>query len=110
MKTSYFTKAAKYPNTIAISQGVPKNYFGKRYMKLAPPWELIMKYKQDNDWNYFREHYYKEILDKLDPQEVWNELGEYCVLLCWENPNKHCHRFIIAEWFKNKLGKEVNEL
>ena len=110
MKTSYFTRAGYYPNAISIAGKAPDWFTGRQYKKLAPKYWFWEKYKQDGDWEYYTEQYYKEILDKLDPLEVWNELGENCILLCWENPNKHCHRFLVAQWLKDKLGKEVEEL
>jgi hypothetical protein len=57
----------------------------------------------------YREEYQK-ILDKLDPQEVFEYLGENAILLCWEPPGKFCHRRLVAEWFERELGVEVPEL
>ena len=33
---------------------------------------------------------YKKILDGLDPQKVFEDLGEDAIFLCWEPPNKFC--------------------
>jgi hypothetical protein len=46
----------------------------------------------------------------LDPQEVFDELGEDAVLLCWEPYTHFCHRFLVADWFKEKLDIEVREI
>jgi predicted RNase H-like nuclease len=42
--TSNFAKSGKDPDAVAISQGVPRFYKGRRYMPLAPPrWLLKAK-------------------------------------------------------------------
>lgn len=63
--------------------------------------------------------YQDEILGKLDPQKVWDDLhkltgGAEPVLLCWEKPplteTNFCHRRMVADWFENALGVFVPEL
>src|SRR5208337_4415821 len=63
--TSNFGKNAKHPDAVAISQGVPRFYRGKRYMPLAPPrWLLKAK-----DPELFDREYRKQ-LDSLDAKQV----------------------------------------
>ena len=59
-----------------------------------------------------------EVLGPLDPQQTLDELitlagGTEPVLLCWEKPPFHatnwCHRRMVADWFKQKLGIDVPE-
>ena len=57
------------------------------------------------------------MLNKLNPQEVYEELGENAVLICYEswddikNRKTFCHRRIVAKWLANKLGVvKVEEL
>jgi len=69
-----------------------------------------MQYKIDGNQKNYTEKYQTEILDKLDPAQVYKELGENAILLCWEGPKKFCHRQLIAKWFKEKLGIEVTEI
>jgi hypothetical protein len=45
----------------------------------------------------------------LDPQAVYDLLGENAVLLCWEAPGEGCHRRIVAEWLEAALVTEVPE-
>jgi len=52
---------------------------------------------------------YQEILDRLDPRKVYQELGEDAILLCWEKPGEFCHRRLVAEWLERELGVEVPE-
>ena len=109
MKTSnYWNYRGK--NAVSIAAYAPNWYGGREYKKLAPKYELLKKYKEDGDKKHYTEKYLKEVLDALDPTEIYEELGEDAVLLCWEKPGEFCHRRIIAAWFKMKLGIEVEEI
>src|SRR6266516_2234438 len=92
--TSNFAKNAKHPDAVAISQGVPRFYRGKRYMPLAPPRSLL----KAKDPELFDREYRKQ----LD--------GPDAILLCWESFNVRCHRRLVAEWLEEKLGIVVPEL
>ncbi len=106
MKTSYFTSKKWHGmNAVAISQGVPEWYKGRVYKVLAPPWWLV----KEKDFEKYKREYWK-ILSRLDPEDVYRELGEDAVLLCWEKDPTNCHRRIVAEWFKETLGIDVPEL
>lgn len=111
IQTSYFAKY-KGENAVSISRSTPKWYPNKirEYKKLAPSWDLLNKYKQDKDEEYYIEHYYKEVLNKLNPQQVYDELGENAVLLCWEKSSDFCHRHLVSEWLEKRLGIEVDEI
>lgn len=110
MQTSYFAKY-KGINAVSIALSTPNWYQNcKIYKKLAPSWELLKKYKQDKDEEYYTECYYEEVLNKLDPQQVYTELGEDAVLLCWEKSGDFCHRHIVADWLEERLGIEVDEI
>ena len=109
MNTSYFNKY-KGSNAVSICLRPPYWYKGREFKELAPPLWLFLKYKKDYDKNFYIENYYKEVLDKLDPQDIYNKLGEDVVLLCWENPDEFCHRHLVAEWLEWELGIEIKEL
>ena len=105
LTTSNFAKSAKHPDAVAISQGVPRFYRGKRYMPLAPPrWLLNAKDPELFDREY------RKLLDSLDAIHVAEELGPNAILLCWESFNVRCHRRLVAEWLEEKLGIVVPEL
>ena len=65
-----------------------------------------MKRKAEENYTI---HYYSEVLNVLDPHQVYGELGENAVLLCWEK-QWFCHRFLVAQWLEKELGIEVKEL
>ncbi|MFZ4440750.1 MAG: DUF488 family protein, partial [Syntrophales bacterium] len=74
-------------------------------------WALVKDYKQEKiSWQNYSEIYRGEILDKIDAERAFNDLGEDAVLLCWEKPGTPCHRRLIAEWFYDCLQIKVNEL
>lgn len=113
VRTSYYSKY-KEENGISIA-GYPPSWFkGKQYKKLAPKKWFFKKYKEDGDEKFYIEKYYEEVLNKLDPKEVLQDLkdmvGNDIVLLCWEGPGEFCHRHIVAEWLKNTLGIDVREI
>ena len=85
MKTGYFAKMKSYPKThgykfISIAR-FNKFWKGEEFKKLAPPAEII---KLKNEELYTK-LYYEKVLNKLNPHEVYEEIGEKSVLLCYES-------------------------
>lgn len=105
--TSNFARSGKDRNAVAISIGLPRGWYGRRYLKLAPPRDMLHASKEDFDAFYFSK------LEAMDAQQVYDEIvasfGGDAILLCWEAPNIRCHRRIVAEWFETKLGIVVPE-
>lgn len=109
MKTSYYAKCGRHQNAISIAGKAPFWYTGREYKKLAPLYSFFKKYKEDGDEEYYTEQFFKEVLDKLDPQKVFDELGSEAILLCYEVPGKFCHRRLVAQWLSDKLNIEIPE-
>jgi hypothetical protein len=116
MYTGYFGKVKSYPQNkgykyISIAKS-NKFWSGDEYKKLAPPFDIV---KIDNVELYTK-LYYEKVLNKLDPNEVYKELGENAVLICYEkwadieSGKTFCHRRIVAKWFEENLGIKVEEL
>ncbi len=110
MNISNFIKSGNEEFAVSIAGKPPKWFSGREYKKLAPKYWFFKKYKEDGDEEFYTEQYKKEILDKLDPEAVFNELGENSILCCWENYNQFCHRHIVAEWLEKELGIEIKEI
>lgn len=115
LRTSYFANLKKIDKNkyfpIAISRFVPKNISIKltQIPELAPSPELL----REKDEERYVEKFNRQ-LEKLEPFEVYEMLytiskGKIPVLICYENPQKFCHRHIVAEWFE-KAGIRVKEL
>ena len=118
MKTSYyFSNRIREPglNLVAVSNSYPRHLSwlkdARQYRKLCPGWKLVKDYKQHkiSQQNYI-EIYQEDILDKLDPEKVYQDLGDDAVILCWEKPCSFSHRRLIADWFYDRLHIKVNEL
>ena len=109
MKTSNFARSSKDPNAVSISQGVPRWYKGRQYMPLAPSWDLVTLIKTTGDETLYRQLYHEQVLSRLDPRQVYDDLGPNAIMLCWESPGKFCHRRLAAEWMEEAIGIEIEE-
>jgi hypothetical protein len=115
MKTASF-RTYTGPGRISIARYAPKGTpAGFRvFSQLAPGrW-----FNQVDRATYVR-LYNAEILGRLDPRETCERLHDLAgdaepVLLCWEKPpftaDNWCHRRMVAAWFEQQLGEEVDEL
>ena len=119
--TTYFAKLSKLPKNvipIAISAKVPAGISILRYPKLAPKYDMIIKWKTDHNDADYAQCYNAAILDKLDifsvldelqvmmPDEVkmqmqspfWVNPDWHVALICYEKPVDFCHRHLVADW------------
>jgi len=104
--TSNFKIAGHLSQAVAISQGIPRSWQGKRYKPLAPPWNLVKL----TDNTQFIKLYKAQVLDRLDAAQVLSDLGgDNFVLLCWEAPGEFCHRRVVAAWLQKELGLVLEE-
>jgi hypothetical protein len=100
--TSCFKIAGREPNAVAISRGIPRGWRGRRYLDLAPRWEMLKMSPED----YLRE--YEKILARLDPVKVAADL-DGSIMLCFEQPGVRCHRLYISRWLHDTIGLKVPE-
>lgn len=116
MFTGYFGKMKSYPKDkefryISIAR-FNKFWNGEEFKLLAPPADII----KIEDEELYTKLYYEKVLNKLNPQEVYNQLGDNAVLLCYEkwsdikDKKTFCHRRIVAKWLEKTLGIKVEEL
>lgn len=116
MKTGYFGKVKSYPKDkeykfVSIAR-FNKFWTGEEYKKLAPPAEII----KIKDEELYTKLYCEKVLSKLNPRQVFEELGDNAVLLCYEkwtdiaNGKTFCHRRIVAKWLEDNLGIKIDEL
>jgi len=127
LNTSYFAKY-KGENAVSIAGKCPEWFKGREYKKLAPKYWFFNAYKKrmkeiekevledknfmkdyfvDQAEDLYKQRYYKEVLSHLDAKQVYEELGENAILLCWEKSDQFCHRHLVAEWLENELGIEL---
>lgn len=77
--------------------------------ELYPTWDMI---NNKHDEVTFTTLYNKEVLSKIDAFELMKYLetvNDKIALLCWESPDKFCHRKIVAVWISITTGILVKE-
>lgn len=112
------------PGRIVVARYAPREMRGgyRCFKALAPG----KRFKTVTQEEYVR--LYREQLEALDAQQVWDDLHAMAaelphgnasatpVLLCYEKPpftgRSLCHRRLIAQWFEKELGPDfrVQEL
>lgn len=119
--TSYFGNKSipKHFILVSIAVSTPKwfkEHFPKVYQfkEAKPDWSLVENSKRGlitkdlYTMKYLEslEQHKSEILEKC---KTLNEMEVDTVFLCWEAPDKFCHRHIFSNWLQ-KCGFEITEL
>lgn len=116
--TSYFGNINKlkklgYTNFISIAGKTPDWFTGKKYKFFAPKYYWWKEWHDNNlSEEWYKQKYYETVLNNIsvkDIEEILELLGENPILLCYETPEKFCHRHLIADFF-NKNGFKCIEL
>ncbi|MDR1254623.1 MAG: DUF488 domain-containing protein [Puniceicoccales bacterium] len=120
--TSYFAFIPKLPADmfkVSISLFTPKWAKIDRLMPCLNPTEQLLKEAKSGTVSVEKslKTYREEILSKLSPIEVYNDLVEMTnkankkdlALLCYEKPGDPCHRRIVAEWLEEGSNISVLE-
>ena len=91
-------------NGISISgdRGKKVGFTGRCLPMLAPKkefWQVwhdnIGKIPEEENTKYYATEYYKQVLSKLDPEEVYDMIPEGSILLCYEDNMDFCHRHLL---------------
>ena len=117
MYTTYFATLRKLPPgcvPIAICAKPPAWYRGICYGKLAPRYGFFSEWKKTGDDAYYTRCFQEQVLAHLDARTVYDELVSLAgtgdiALVCYEAPDKFCHRHLVAEWLREN-GFDVSEL
>ena len=108
----------KVGNLISISgdRGRKVGYIGKALPKLAPKkafWNIfnsnIGKIPEEQNIRYYIEEYYKQVLSKVDIEELLKDEKDP-ILLCYEKGQDFCHRHVLAEYIEMKYGIKVRDI
>lgn len=123
ISTGYFSKAKTYMGMgyalVSIARVAP--WFLSKELKLyscdelTPTDEMLALKDQPNE---YEPRYFEEILHPISPIKIFNKLyliarreaTNKVVLLCYESPEKFCHRHLVAKWLMDKLGQKVEEV
>ena len=118
-----YTSSYKYGitnryTTYSISKDKGKDalYNGECYLALAPKESFFRiwrnntgKIDQLDNNKYYINEFYHQILEELDPQDIYNQLDN-SILLCYEDNNEFCHRHLVAAWLELFLDIKVPEV
>lgn len=114
--TSYFGNSKKLQQAgikvIGISLYPPRWFNGISLKQVAPTKSILFANGQTQE-EYTR-RYRSEVLSRQDMQLFLKTVeqasgGQDVALCCYEKPEDFCHRHILADWIKEKLGVEISE-
>lgn len=79
----------------------------EHWAKFAPPKEVFKKYKKDGDWESFEKSYREHIHinSLIEGEDIAKALENRVCLLCSESTAKHCHRRLLAEMIRDRVGE-----
>lgn len=128
---------ATFPTTkfVSIAGYAPEGFADSKqtfeYKKLAPKYvwwkewhdKFIEDLQSPESIEFYTNKYYETVLSKLSISEVIEDLktisystdpmkiGDGCsvCLVCYETPNKFCHRHIVAKWLQDN-GIDCKEI
>lgn len=110
--SSYYARACKIvPDSrlVAISLQIPDNFGGQIMRELNPSESILWGYKNNKiTWDEYEKQYTEQILNKLNPVEVYERLKGK-VMLCYCGKGKHCHRQIVMRWLSKNIGKDFTD-
>lgn len=110
--TSNYARCGSHPQAVSVSASAPDYFTGEHLKALAPPWDLLMAYKDGKiDEEEYALHYIDtlEAVRNLDPKEVFAAIPNGTILLCYEKPGDFCHRRILAKWLGDANNTTIRE-
>ena len=114
--TSYFGNSKKLQQAGIKVIGIslyPPRWFNEISLKQVAPTKSILFANGQTQEEYTR-RYRSEVLSRQDMQQFLKTVeqasgGQDVALCCYEKPEDFCHRHILADWIKEKLGIEISE-
>jgi len=92
-----------------VDENIPRLDF------FCPTWEILQKYKQDNDWQSYTDAFMSLMRTRKPAVTGWLEnlaLSHDYYLCCWENTAEgaHCHRKLLYDALQKsrKYSEELN--
>lgn len=126
--TTYFAQLRNLPSNvvpISICRFPPQWFHGLEYLKLAPSWSILKRWKDGTkDCNAVQEYIQDfrgqvlnslsvvRVLDEIQvsiPNEikakmqspVWRNDEWHVALVCYEKPSDFCHRHLVSQWLRD---------
>lgn len=116
--TSYFAKVMHHPDVksgklepINIATKQPNGFNLYTDNILLPHRFLVASYKTGViTESVYRLKYIQLLETRIPDINIINTLLTNTVLVCWEAPDKFCHRRVFADWYMQKTGYIIPEL
>ena len=115
--TGYYSKIKEYADSgltlLSISRTKPE--FAKSCIdipQLFPSDKILWDYKKGKIDEMEYTSQYLDQLNELGTDRIIQMIqifGDNVVLLCWESPEKFCHRHILADYINKNSGVVVEE-
>lgn len=114
--TSYFGRLKQLQKRIAEEQLTPISIARitpgaikvPQRIDLAPPSNLLRRYKDGKCSKEECERIYLQHLNQWKAEYISNSLPDKAILCCYEKPQDFCHRHILAKWLKDYC--EIKEI
>ena len=111
----YYSKVKDYKKAgytvVSISRTEPFQVDGKISL-LCPDEKILWEYKHGEIDEIEYTCQYKEQLERIGIKNILmaiHKFGENVVLLCWEAPDKFCHRHILSEYINRNSKLNIRE-
>ena len=117
--TSFYANYKAYSDfyRIGISRKTPNNAADISLKFLAPDSSLLYDYKNGSIGEEEYARRYLSSLEELHNNGTLDIFVHYLinhsmdvVLLCYERPDKFCHRHLLADYLNKQYGLEIKEL
>lgn len=103
--------------SISGDKGKDAGYDGRYYLPLAPKkdffkeWkENIKKRSEEENMLFYIENYYEKVLKNIDIDSLICNLEFPCIMGCYEDDDKFCHRYIAAAYLELIFGIDIPEV
>jgi len=107
--TGYFAKHGLYSQAYSIARRQPPGLGIPEILELAPSAKLLRRWQLRRiTWGEYTTKYINQ-LERVGILQVESMLQDGMVLLCWERPDKDCHRHLLASWLRERWH-DVEEL
>lgn len=111
---SYISKCCADSNKefvcASVANSQPKGSLLTKLDCFVPSWDLVGQYKAGTlPWELFANYYIQQlrVLSVVDLEQI-KDLPVDVILMCWESPDKPCHRHLLRE-FLNASGIPCEE-
>lgn len=110
--TSYFAKAKNFDKNkfilCQISNSAPFELDGKLSV-FIPDWNTIVSPKKNGliDEHEYKKRYLSQLNSSRDSVlniiKLLKTFNKDIILMCYESPDKFCHRHILADWYNEQI-------